>query len=321
MAFKVRQSSIKTWMQCKRKYHYKQVEGLRKKRISRPLKFGTLVHESVETIIEGESFGSYLANIDPVEVDSDEEDIRQTLSDIMHEYQLKWKGDGLRYLKAKSGKKSEHKFHMHLCKGIELSGTIDGGARTEDGRRWLVEHKTFSKEWDESQRWRNLQSTLYYPAFEELFGRSAAGVMWDYIYSKPPSIPKLTKKGKVSEAAIVTLPVTVNRFIAENKLKSSQCASLIRAGEAGVDRYFKRIHTPRNARVERVMTNEAISIAREMQKGHGTQKTRSIDRHCSWCEYEPLCRARLLGQDYKFVKRTQYYVDHDELEDIERESE
>ena len=42
---KVSQSKIKTWRQCKRAYWFKYVENLRKKTKSRPLEFGTIVHE------------------------------------------------------------------------------------------------------------------------------------------------------------------------------------------------------------------------------------------------------------------------------------
>ena len=35
----------------------------------------------------------------------------------------------------------------------------------------------------------------------------------------------------------------------------------------------------------------------------------NIERHCSWCDYEPLCRARLQGNDFDFIKERQYEID------------
>ena len=51
---KVSQSKVKMWRQCKFAYHCKHVEKLRKKTKSRPLTFGTLVHEMLEAHANGD---------------------------------------------------------------------------------------------------------------------------------------------------------------------------------------------------------------------------------------------------------------------------
>lgn len=249
--------------------------------------------------------------------------ILEDASDIMREYKRRWRGDGIVYLKGPSGARAEHKFSMDLCKGIILNGKIDAIAKTEDRNRWLTEHKTFKKEWSEEDKWRNVQSSLYIPAWIDMTGKRMDGIMWDYIYSKPPSVPKLTKTGKISQAAIVTLPTTVNRFLAKNELSSTHEGAdfLIAAGEEGVERYFQRTFIPRNERVERMVRADVISTAKEMRAKLGVARERTIDHHCNMCEYKKICNAALTGGDVKFVKKSFYYVDEEEREESEREDE
>jgi len=320
--FKVRQSTLKTWRKCRRAAHHKLVEFLRPKTLRRPLKFGTLMHNLIEARAHKISPKKYFKSLDQSELDGydDQEeygDIISNASDIMHHYNQRWKDDGLRTCKGPSGGIAEHKFEMPLAKGIILTGKIDMVVRSEDRRRWMTEHKTYSKEWSEEDRWRNVQSSLYINAWTTLTGKRLDGVLWDYIYSKPPSVPKLTQKGKISQAAIVTLPITVSRFIAANKLTSKDegVDSPIAAGEEGAERYFERVFVPRNLRVEKIVLNDAISTAKEMQRKLGKSKERTIDFHCNMCEFKKLCNAALTGGDVGFVKRNYYYVDEEERDE------
>lgn len=326
--FKVRQSTLKTWRKCRRAAHYKLVEFLRPKLIRRPLKFGTLIHNLTEAGIKGTSVKKYLTTLTPEEIEGYENreeygNILEDASDIMIEYRRKWKGDGIVYCKGPTGERAEHKFEMDLCKGIILTGKIDFVAKTEDRRRWMGEHKTFKKEWSEEDRWRNVQSSLYINAWTTLTGKRLDGILWDYIYSKPPTFPQLTKTGKISEKAIVTLPITVNRFLAANELTSDSpgADTLIAAGEEGVDRYFQRIFIPRNERVEKMVWKDAIATAKEMRAKLGVSRERTIDYGCNMCEFKKLCNAALTGGDVKFIKRNFYYVDEAEREETEREEE
>ncbi len=326
--FKVRQSTLKTWRKCRRAAFYKLVECLRSKKISRPLKFGTLMHSLIETEICGKGFKDYLTGLKPEQIEGFEDreeygNILDDASDIMHHYKLRWKNDGIRWCKGPNGKKAEHKFSMDLCKGIILNGMIDGVARTENRKRWLSDHKTFKQEWNEDDKWRNVQTSLYIPAWTQMTGKRIDGIMWNFIWSKPPSFPQMTQAGAISKRAIVTLPITVNRFLAANGLNSKTpgADALIAAGEEGVERYFQRTFIPRNERVEKMVRLDAITTAKDMRRKLGVDKTRSIDKHCNYCEFQKICNAALTGGDVKFVKKSFYYVDEAELEEVEQEEE
>lgn len=324
--FKVRQSTLKTWRKCRRAAYYKLVMFLRPKVVKRPLKFGTLIHNLLEAKVKGTSPRKYLTGLTAEEIEGYEDreeygDILADASDIMHEYIRRWKGDGITYCKGPTGEKAEHKFQMDLCKGIILTGKIDAVVRTPDSNRWMMEHKTFKAEWSEEDRWRNVQSSLYIRAWESLTRKRVDGILWDYIYSKPPTMPKINKNGSISKAALVTLPITVNRFLSANKLnsKTEGADTLIQAGEDGIERYFHRVFLPRNERVERMVWEDAVSTAKEMKQKLGKSRERTIDLGCNMCEFKKLCNAALTGGDVGFVMSNFYYVDEAERDEAEEE--
>lgn len=280
-------SSVKTWQRCHRAYHYKYREEIVRKTVSRPLKFGKLIHKLIEDTIEQRSLS---------EIPDDPE--LEGIEDIIKSYQQYWKNDSLKFVKYQ-GKRSEHWFKEEIAPGIILKGVIDAIGENDQGT-WLVEHKSTSSEWTDSMRWRNVQSTLYLAVWP----RSLCGTCWNYIYSKAPSEPVLTKNGQISKARIVTLPVVVSRFAKENRLKPNDVAGVMAVADECLQRYFSRVYQPRNSSVEKLILKEFISVAKSMARSKA--KDRNIDRHCDWCEYEPLCRAKLLNQDYKFVLKHQY---------------
>lgn len=311
---RVSQSRIKTWRRCRRAYHEKYVVGLRKKVPPRPLKFGTLVHRMGEHHLNGNHFTKAIEELTPQDWALFEDQIEEygnivgDAKDIMTEYVRHYSDDGLRYIKL-NGRRAEHSLEMDIAPGITGVMILDFVARTGDGYRWLGDHKTFTQEMSDEDMWKNIQSTVYHRAWEAQGKKPLDGTLWDMIHSKVPTVPKLTKSGAISKAAIVTLPVVVKRFLKENGLKAKDHKDLLEVARECKSRYFKRVYMPRNHSVERMIYRDFVETAKQIQKRHGKDKARNIDRHCSWCEFKGLCHARLLGLDYKFVKRTQYYID------------
>lgn len=313
---KVSQSRVKTWRRCRRAYHNKYVLGLRKKVQARPLKFGSLIHRMAEHQINGESWKKAIKELTPADhrlFETEREQyghIVQDASDIMRAYVKHWADDGVTYIKI-GGQRAEHVLEMDIGRGLTAIVIIDFIAKTENRLKWLGDHKTFTNMMSEEDMWRNLQSTLYHRAWEESgYRHKLEGTMWDMIHSKAPSEPQLTKTGKVSKSALVTLPATVRRFIRENPdIEPEEVAYLKEVAQECKSRYFKRYYIPRNSSVEKTLYGDFVETAREIQRGHGKRKARNVDRHCSWCEFKPLCAARLLDLDHGFVKRSQYLVD------------
>lgn len=312
-AFRVSHSKLGAWRRCRQQYHYKYVEKLRKKRKSRPLQFGTMIHEMIEAWINGDDPFALLDEMakkqgklfkSELEAYGDiVEDVRAIMTDYFDYYE----DQSVIYLR-KNGRGAEHKFEIELRSGVLLIGKIDAFAKAKR-MRWLVEHKSFTHMPNEDHRWRNIQSALYIRVNDIIGWPSVDGTLWDYIRSKPPATPELTKTGKMSKRGIDTLPSRVLITLEERGLDPKDFATLISSAEDNRKRYFQRIFNPVKRRVVDLLWEDMLETVNEMVELHGKSKSRTIERHCEWCDYEPLCRALLQGLDIDWIKEKEYYID------------
>lgn len=311
MVFKVSQSKVNTYRRCKKAYHYRYVEKLRRKRISRPLTFGKLVHQMIELNVNkkdpfdalnqaekdiGKVFkaerDSYLAIIDDAET-------------IMSAYLDYWENDPLEYVRKKRSA-SEHEFEILIDDGLVWTGKIDALGVTPNKLRWLVEHKSFTREPSDDDRWRNLQSSTYIRANDILGWEPLDGTCWDYIRSKTPGVPQMLTSGKLSSKAIVTLPSVYEQAVEDAGLNLADYAKPLAKIEADQEKWFFRVHTPVGKDVVDELFGDFTRVAKEMRDQGTKHQDRSIGQHCGWCDYEGLCRARMQGLDYDFVKEREY---------------
>ena len=325
--FKASQSKTKLWLRCKRAYHYKYVEKLKRLRVGRPLQFGRIVHEMIEAYAKNEDPFELL---DKIEIDQSktfkaEQDMYgELVADIgfiMEDYFSYWGGKDKNSIKPVkvNGSTAEHAFAIPLEPGLLLTGKIDMVGQTPDKMKWLVEHKSFNRRPSEEFRWVNIQSSVYLRVAEVLNYPSLDGTIWDYIHSKPPATPQQLKGGNISQAKIYTLPTKVKQFLSDNKLKVKDYPSLMKHAETCRGEYFFRIRNPVASKVVDVIYSDFIDAVKDMRDNHGKLKMRTIEKHCAWCDYEPLCKAELLGHDTKFIMKREYIYDEKTHEDTVQE--
>ncbi len=319
--FKVSQSKVKTYRKCRQMYYFKYVEKLRRRRIKRPFKFGGIVHEMMEAHSNGDDAFEILDNIsfkDAKLFAKEKEmygDIVEDIRVIMKAYFDYWPEDSLMPLR-KNKRSAEHEFNVEIDDGLIFNGKIDEVARTPNRLRWVVENKTFTNMPNEDHRWKNLQSSVYIRAIEMMgWWDNISGTCWNYVKSKAPNKPELLKSGKMSERNLVTLPSVVRATLREHKLKAKDYPKLIKMAENCEPEYFKRIFTPVNSNVVNRLFSGFVDTAREVRDTHGTKCDKNIDRHCDFCDYEPLCRAELTGSDVDFIKDREYYIDEGKKDD------
>lgn len=320
--FKVSQSKVKCWRQCRQRYWYRYVEKLRRKLIPRPLQFGRMVHEMIEAEANGKDPMRHLNKIsqrDDKMFRSQREEYGEIVQDtrwIMSEYFHYWDSQSdkrIEYVEMK-GKSSEHSFELEIPKGkIVITGKIDNLARRPSNKtRWLAEHKSGKRIPNDDHRWRQLQSALYIRVVDMLGLPKLDGTLWDYIRSKPPSKPQVLKTGKMSARALDTLPVTVVDTLRKEGLdpKDKRFGPLMKMAEDNRRTYFQRVFTPVKENVVDFLYDDFLRSAREMAETHGDEDrvSMTIDRHCDWCEYEGLCRAKLQDLDIDFLKKKDYTI-------------
>jgi len=311
--YRVSQSKVNTYRRCRRAYHYRYVEELRRKRKSRPLQFGTMVHKALEFHFNGDDALTYfdLLREDEEAISlfrrehAEYGDILTDTEDIITDYLGYWDYDDIRPIR-KAGRGAEHSFEIELMPDIIWNGKMDAIGKTPNRLRWLIEHKTYSRRPSDDDRWRNLQSVTYFRANDILGWPPFDGCMWDYIKSKPPAAPGILKDGTLSSKKIDTLPSTVQRVIDNHEGELGRVEALMSMAEKNRSQYFQRIYTPVNKQVvDRVFDDFEKTII-EMAENHGKHASMTIDRHCSWCDYEPLCRAKMQGLDYDYIKEREY---------------
>lgn len=317
---KVSQSRVKTWRKCHYAHYNRYVRKLRKKIKSRPLQFGTIVHSMLEADAEGDNPFSVLKKIEKDNKKlfrTEREMYGEIINDvrqIMTEYFNYWPEKDLRP-ERRNGKSGEHSFAIELIDfklpGVVWIGKIDQVGKTPNKLRWAVEHKTFSRKPNDDERWRNLQSASYIRAIDMLGWGSVDGMCWDYIRSKSPAVPGVLQNGEMSQKNIDTLPITVRETISDLGFEEKDYKSLIGRAEEGLSVWFQRIHAPVNTKVVDSVFNDFIFSIRELVDHGETYLDKCIDRHCSWCDYEAICRAELQGDDVEYVIQRDYERDKD----------
>lgn len=309
----VSQSKVKLWRRCRRAYHYKFVEMLKKKKVKRPFTFGGIVHEMLEAHAEGDNPFEVLERIElekgayfrrEIEMYGN---ILEDIRVIMTDYFDHWGEDaGLQFIR-KNKRSSEHEFRIELRSGLWFTGRIDGAVNARR-MRWVKENKSFSRTPSEDARWRSVQGAVYFRAFEMMGWQPFDGILWDYICSKPPSVPERLKSGEWSQKKISTLPTKLEEFFAEHDLKAKDFPKLMDEARENRGDYFFRVFNPVKKHVVGMLFDDFCETAEEIAAMHGKVKSRNIDQHCGWCDYEPLCRAELTKSDVDFIKEHEYII-------------
>lgn len=321
--FEFSQSKVKKWRQCHASYHYRYVEKLKRKKKSRPLQFGSMVHEMLESELNGddpfellEKFQNEQGKLFAAEIE-EYGDIIEDCRLIMEAYFDFYRDDKTRPIRYKK-QNAEHWLEVPIGEEMLFVMKIDGFARTPNKLRWILEHKTFSRKPSDDDRWRNLQSAVYIRACQLLGMKPFDGIMWNYVKSKAPKVPQILKNGDLSIRDVDTLPSVVRATMEEYGIEESEnTEKLMERAEANLKTYFFRVFTPvREYTVDEVF-NDFIDSATEMMEHHGRKKDRNIGMHCGWCDYEPICRATLTGGDADFVKEREYECGKDEEEGVE----
>lgn len=313
----ISQSKVKSWRQCRRQYHNKYALGLSKKKVKRPFMFGTIVHHMAEADFKGKD---PLKVLNKIELDNKKMfrreiemygNIIEDIRDIMIDYFDYWEGE-VKPIKGPDGSLAEHEFRIELDKQLWFTGKMDAIVKAKK-MRWLMEHKTFNRLPGEDDRWRSVQGASYFKAAEQIGFGTLDGVLWDYVSSKPPAIPTtILKDGSFSQAKINSIPSRILRFIKENDLKKKDYAKLLADVKENRRNYFIRIYSPVKPRIVDNIWNDFVITAKEIQEHHGKRTEQNIGRHCSWCDYQILCKTEAVGSDVDWVIAREYTRESDQ---------
>lgn len=308
---RVSNSRVGTWRRCHYAHYLKYVRKLAKKTKARPLVFGSIVHEMLEVHASGGDPFAKLAEIEKSQGKAfreQEEELGaliEDVRDIMTDYFDYWETHSdFSFIRIK-GKSSEFSFEVEATPGITIIGKIDAWVKTENKLKWLLENKTGKSIPNEDLRWKNLQSALY-TRINDMLGRpSVDGTCWNFIRSKPPTVPQVLKSGKMSQRGIDSLPTRVLKTLKEHGLDPSDFTDMVDFAQKNCREYFNRVYSPVKKRVVDSLFADFMSTAQDIARDP-EKKDKNIAMHCSWCDFRDICSAELRGTDAAFIEKQDF---------------
>lgn len=325
----VSQSKAKAWRTCRRQFNYKYIEGLRPLKRKRPLMFGSIVHMMLEADANGDDPFEKLDQIDLTNMKLFREEremygeIIEDIRVLMTDYFDYWGPKHPKYISysRRKGRSAEHEFNIEIAPGVKFKGKIDAVGKSR-GMRWVIEHKTFKRMPNEDFRWKAVQSGVYIRAIEiNGWWNDLEGTVWDYLGNRPADVPNILLNGKVSEAKLNSLPSRVKAFLATQKATPKDYPKLWSNVLENRDNYYARIYTPLNRAVVDDTWSDFVSTAEEIRDWGPLRKQRTVGQHCSWCDYEKLCRGEVTGLDLDFLKEREYTLEPEDALDGNDEEE
>jgi hypothetical protein len=168
------------------------------------------------------------------------------------------------------------------------------------------------------------QLILYPWAAKKLWGLDITGVIYNYVKSKAPSIPKINKDGSLSRRRIVTDYPTVYLFLKRHGYDPKDYWEVLKPLQKRSP-FLRRYRLPREDTVLKTVLREALITSYEIRDHRYV--TRTITRDCArQCGYHDLCRAELNGFDTSIMRRTDFkeedpFVSYAETVGVEAEPE
>ena len=302
-------SELQCFRRCQMKHHYRYIMKLEKKTKDLPLERGSVLHLCLEAFYKtGEwkpELKKYKKKFNRLFEEERElyGDLPAEVFRIMrgycnyHKNDRKWKVLGV-----------EVPFKVRLPNSrVVLEGYIDLCVEEKTGI-WVVEHKTHKDIPSHDYRMMDVQPTLYYYVAEQHFGSDVVmGCIYNYLRTKPPTVPKLLKSGKLSKAKIDTDRATYLAAIKKHGLDRDDYEEVL--SRLSYRNYFRRERIPKPEGLVRKVIGEAIITGHLIEpfKQGRLLPARTFIKSCLWdCEFLPLCYASLHGHDVGFLIKNEY---------------
>jgi len=312
-------SMLKTMRMCPQQAYYKYVLRLKPQIMGKPLRWGTWMHELLEVHHKG---GDWKARNDELTIEYsklfDEEkeavgDLPRDCARMMRSYIWHYKDDPWIVHEA------EFTLEVELPDGSIYRGKVDLLIENQYGL-WIVDHKNHKTLPGIEFRILDAQSALYIWAAIKL-GIPVQGHIWNYLRSKPPSIPKLLQDGsRLSRSKVDTDFPTMAAAIKKYGLDPHDYADQLRflksqryvPGEASTSSFFRRDILEKSPAMLKRVAVEAYMTHLRMH-GYHWDKPDRIERNPSnnckfMCSYTDICTMELFGGNAQPLIRQRYKV-------------
>lgn len=312
------QSRIKTYQRCPKQFDYKFNQLLQPKKKSRPLFMGSWVHACLEEYYKGGDWRiGHQTYVDEWNKLFEEEKaelsakyrgtpLPEIVERIMRSYLFYYKDDGWepymveQILEVETPLKIDGKYWV-------FKGRLDLIIKDEEDKLWLVDHKTASTIPPATAFHAMEPQLMLYPwAAKQQYGIELAGVIWNYVKSKPPTIPRLNLDGSLSKRKVATDYPTLYRFLKSNGYDPNEFKHILLPLRKKSD-FLRRYRMPRERQVTDSVVKDVLSVV--LQIDRTKRWVRNVTRDCArMCAYHDLCRAELNGFDTTRMRETDFVI-------------
>lgn len=329
----VTHSMLKTFRRCPKQAEYKYVRRLKPKSLSKPLRRGTWLHRLLEFHHTGRDWRAEHQRLTQKfgELFDEERerlgDLPRECAQIMRSYLWHYKDDPWKVLEA------EFTLECELPDGTLFRCKIDLLVENQFGL-WIVDHKSHEKLPSLDYRILDSQSADYvWCALKNKL--PVQGHIWNYIRTKPPSVPEVVYQSSAHPRfSKVKYDTDYPTYVAALKWARSEFKGFTvdeevrqklaylksvqhRPGEAQISTFFRRDVLERSPGMLKRVATEAYRTARRMNEyefirpdGNPSQGVeRVVDRSCTFmCSYTDICAMELWGGDVRQIVRQKYEV-------------
>lgn len=304
---RVSNSKDKTFRRCEKRYEYKYVLGLSRKKRERNLELGSWMHELLQTYYDGEDWELVHKRLTKEFYNMFEEE-REDLGDLptdclrlMRNYLRHYPDDFSRYRVIDS----EMDEIIELPNGVKLQIIVDLIVEdTVTGLIWPWDHKNRKNFGSTEDMLLDPQLTYYFTGLEMMGYKPLGGAVYNELCTKLPTVPVPLKKGGLSKAQKVINGTDVRTYMQAIKRHGLDIEdyrdTLRRISRAQQGKFFNRVFLPKDKPMTKRMLKELSWTAEDMVRKERTGRfTRTfIAKQCSWdCDYKDLCITDLHGGD------------------------
>lgn len=313
------------YQRCPKKYEYSRVQNLEKIGIQVPQDKGSWVHTLLMEDFLGNDWRAIHAElieiweqeVVPFTMDEDALAVPDEALRMFEAYKTKYPDDSEHWKVLQV----EESMSFELIPGVQIGFTPDLVAEDSGGNIWAWDHKTTQTLPQLGEMLIDTQSLIYSVGLRLKYGERFRGFIFNYIRSKPPTVPKLRKDGLIADVRRVDTTYDVLlHFAAENGVRPYDELTEKLAYLSDHDAFFRRdlYMVTDDALVN--ATQDLISWVSKMEadrelEGMGLPASsygrtilhRSAGvQSCHNCGFFSLCQAELLGMESESIRLNDY---------------
>ena len=232
----------------------------------------------------------------------------EDLARIMAQYEYYYTNDKIKVLDLEHNKYCS--LGSYNGKDVVLNYICDGIVNLPDGKDYIFEHKTYSRDpMTFEDTWLNTQTSIYVGALKTA-GFNVAGVLWDNIKSTAPKKPNILKNGSygkqdsnVTLFSFIDIDTIMDGAGAVAKFIDNLPQEVLDLGvQENYNNFLSRHITVFNEKAVDCILEDSQAVLQEIT---GTPRIfRNMGWTCNGCEYRELCKAQMLGQDTSLITST-----------------